>query len=215
VTVPSWTPLSRWSFLPHLFQTAHAALDGLCLLAPAGPAADAAGAVAGGFVAAVRRRGARRAAPDGADGIAGLRAHHRGAVPQRGPGRGAGGHGHGQRGNAVRFPGSPRVRVGAAAAAGHAGLRGGLRLHRFPAVQRAAAGGFARDFRPAGPGVPGNPQHAGCDLGVHLLALSLCVPAGTYRALRTCIAADGGRAPAGRAAVAPHPRGGAAAGAPG
>ena len=104
--------------------------------------------------------------------------------------------------------------MGTAAAAGHAGLCGGLRLHRLPAVQRPLQV-WLREFRPARPCVPRNPQHAGRGLGVHLFALSLRVPAGAHRAGRARRPAHGGGAPAGRAAVAPHPRGGPAAGAPG
>jgi hypothetical protein len=48
-----------------------------------------------------------------------------------------------RRGDAVRVSGRRCLRMGAAAAAGHAGLRAGLRLDRRAAVQRPAAGGAA------------------------------------------------------------------------
>ena len=105
--------------------------------------------------------------------------------------------------------------MGAAVAPGHAGLRGGLRLHRFPAVQRAFAGGPARGLWLAGPGVSRGAQHRRCHLGVHFLALPLCLPASAHRAGRARRAAHGGGAAAGRAAVAPGAGSGAAAGTPG
>jgi iron(III) transport system permease protein len=45
------------------------------------------------------------------------------------------------------FPGRALLRVGAGAAAGHAGLRDGLRLHRPAAVRRPGADLAARDLR--------------------------------------------------------------------
>ncbi len=153
-----------------------------------------------------------------ADGIhraPGLRGHQPGAVRRRGPGRGAGGHRDRGLRHPVRLPRPAQLRMGAAAAAGDAGLRGGLRLHRLPAVQRPGPDLAARQLRLAGPRAAGDPQHARRGLGLRVLALSLCLPAGPHGPGRARGAPDGSGAPARGAAVAPHPARGPAARAPG
>eukprot|EP01137_Pigoraptor_chileana_P022637 Opistho-2@7096 len=105
--------------------------------------------------------------------------------------------------------------MAAAVAAGHARLRHRLCVHRLPAVQRPAAGGPAQHLWPGRPPAARGAQPGRRGVGVHLLALPLCVPAGAHGAGRTRRAPDGGCAPAGRAAATPHPCRGLAAGAPG
>ena len=78
---------------------------------------------------------------------------------------------------AYSFPGAAFARVGAGFAAGHAGLRHGVRLHRLAAGCRAGADRAARDYRLAGTRVlvSGDPFAArgGCDAFLSALPLRL------------------------------------------
>ena len=132
------------------------------------------------------------------------------------PRRGAARRRHGGAGGAVRVPAAARLRVGAAAAAGDAGLRAGLRLHRLPAVQRPAADGAAR----AAPAPQGALWPDVRSLRGAVVLFVLCLYPYVYLLTRAALgerarAADGGGAPARRRPAAPRARGGAAAGAAG
>ena len=105
--------------------------------------------------------------------------------------------------------------MAAAVAAGHAGLCGRLRLHRFFAVQRAVAGGFARRAGLARSPVAGCAQCLGGGAGVHPVALPLCVFAGPNRFGGKGCGPDGGSPTAGRTAFPPHSRNRLATGPPG
>ena len=103
--------------------------------------------------------------------------------------------------------------MGAALATGHAGLRGGLCLHRLPAIQRPAAKRHSGHVWAGGPRVSRGAQCVGRGLRADARALSLCVFAGPHRVVRARQPSDGGRTLAGRAVVAPHSAGCFAAGA--
>ena len=115
----------------------------------------------------------------------------------------------------VRVSGAPSVRVGLVAAPGHAGLCGGLRIHRFSSVQRPAANGGARRAGRGGPGVPRDPQLGRRGLGVCLFLVPLCLLAGPHRTGRACGPFDGGCPFAGCSFGSPHAGGGLAVGPPG
>ncbi len=164
-------------------------------------------------VGAWRRRVPGHPARDGGHGAAGLSRHHGLARARRGCRRGAGGHGHRGSRDPVRLPRPPHAGVAAAASAGHAGLRHGLCVHRFPAVQRPAAGLAARHLRSGGPAAARGAQPGRGGVGVRLLALSVRLSAGAHGARRARRPPHGGRTPAGCAARAPRAHRGAAAGA--
>ena len=87
--------------------------------------------------------------------------------------------------SAVRLSGPPHLRVGAAAAAGDAGLRAGLCLHRRPAVQRPGADRAARGHSARqGALWPDVRSLPGAVLLFVLCALPLRLPAGARRAGR-------------------------------
>ena len=105
--------------------------------------------------------------------------------------------------------------MGLAAAAGHARLCAGLRLHRLFAVRRAAAKRAALGFWVARALAARSAQPGRRGAGVHGGALPVCVSAGAHRLVGARRAFDGSGALAGRAVVTPHSRGRLALGAPG
>ena len=165
--------------------------------------AGAAGAVRAGFLVAVGRGHGRHPARDGGHRAARLPVGDAATGGDGGHWRGRAGRAGGAAGDGVRLSRSPRVRVAAAAAAGHAGVCHGVRVHRLSAVLRPAADLAARHFRAAGAPAARGAQRVGCGLGVFVFALPVCVFAVAHRAGRACAAVDGGRAPAGRLATAP------------
>ncbi len=162
----------------------------------------------------VRHRpgGAGGAAAPGLDRPARVRGAVAAAGGRCGRGRALAGRRDGSGGHAVRLPGPAHRRVGAAAAAGHASLRAGLRLDRRPAVQRPRAGGAARLDRRAGRAVARRARPVGGDGPLHPVPVSVRLPPDPHGTGRARRAVDGGGAAAGRGPAPAHPGGGAAAG---
>ena len=154
----------------------------------------------------------RQPAPADADRLARLPGHLRLAGADGAAGRGPRRWCSGGDGEPVRVSRTALAVLGAAVADGHAGLRVGLCLYRFPAIRGGRAEHAARLVPRLAHGCA---RLAGGGVHVCLHALSLCLPAGAQCALRARHAPDGGCPHAGHAAIRTHPARGLAAGASG
>ena len=147
-----------------------------------------------------------------ANGAAGVRADIAAALPGGGCGGGVVGRGNRLRGEFVRFSWPPFFCLGPAATTRHAGICGGLCIHRLFAVRRAAAKLVADQLWPAGPAPARDTQPRWRHPGLHGDSLPLCLSAGADRAVRARCSFDGSGPPAGCAAGAAHSRSRPAAG---